>query len=59
MDHDAPWYEALGRIVAAAAEFEGNAAYLAVRITDPPDADPVWTPRWQHVDACGHLVPSC
>jgi uncharacterized protein (DUF427 family) len=47
VDYEATWYEAFGRLVAAAAEFEGNAAYLAVRITDPVDADQVWTPRWE------------
>ena len=47
MDYELAWYEALGRMVAAAAEFEGNAAYLAVRIADPPDADGVWAPRWE------------
>lgn len=46
MEQRSAWYEALGRMVEAAAEFEGNAAYLLARIHRAPD-DYVWTVLWE------------
>ena len=49
MEPEAAWYEQLGRMVSAAAELEGNLAYLAVRMTALGTGRMLdqWTEPWQ------------
>lgn len=59
MDLGDDWYAALGRMVAAAAELEGNTAYLAVRMTGLTSRRVLheWRGSWeQHLQARGGVA---